>query len=145
MKTFFTTFIAILLAVIVTGCATNKPLPKGLHTEAKSAGGIKVLSVGLLHDDAGLLVHGRVERMLGYADSPFRHLDVKVLGPAGQVLACRAINYFPNPIPFSRFGSGRSSYSVRVAEIPTAGSTILVAVDGGALAKCPLTQPATTY
>jgi hypothetical protein len=126
------------LAASVCGCVATKPLPPGLHTESKSAGGVKVLGVGLVHDNAGLLVHGRVERMLGYPDSPFRHLDLEVIGPAGELLSRRAIRFFPNPIPFSRFGPGRSTYTARLNEIPLSGSTIRVMVDCTLLSKCPL-------
>lgn len=128
------------LVLITNGCATNKPLPPGLHTVTKSNGGVKVLSVGLLDDGAGLLVHGTVERTSGYYGSPFRHLDLEVAGPDGQVLSQQAVNFSPNPIPFSRFSPGRSVYTARISETPPAGSTISVSVDNVALSKCSLTS-----
>jgi len=136
MNVFCVCMISGFLALITSGCITNKPLPPSLHTKARSAGGIKVLSVDPLHDNAGLLVHGRVERMLGYPDSPYRHLDLEVVGSTGNILSHQAIDFFPNPIPFSRFGPGRSSYTARLQDIPPPGSTILVAVDCARRADC---------
>ena len=138
MKTIHPIIAGIIFVLCLGGCATRKPLPPRLHTESKSGGGVKILSVGLLHDNDGLLVHGRVERTLGYSDSPFRHLDLQVIGPAGELLSRGGIRFFPNPIPFSRFGPGRSSYTASLNEIPPPGSTIRVKVDCVALTKCPL-------
>ncbi len=138
MKPTHLTIIGVIVALYASGCATYKPLPPGLHTESKSAGGVKVLSVGLLHDESGLLVHGAVERMPGYFNSPFRHLDLEVIGPSGAMLSQRAINFFPNPIHHSRFGSDRASYTARLKEIPPSGSTIRVVVDSVSISKCKL-------
>ncbi len=138
MKTIYLTAIGIFVAFFANGCATSKPLPPGLHTEAKSGGGVKIVSVGLLHDDAGLLVHGSVEGQLGYFNSPFRHLDLEVLGTSGKLLSQQAIKFFPNPIRHSRFGPTRSSYSARLTEIPPPGSTIRVAVDSVSISQCTL-------
>ena len=138
MKTIHPIITGLFVVLFLGGCVTRKPLPGGLQTESKSGGGVKILSVGLLPDDDGLLVHGRVERTLGYSDSPFRHLDLQVIGPAGELLSRCGIRFFPNPIPFSRFGPGRSTYTARLKEMPPAGSTIRITVDGVALSKCPL-------
>lgn len=138
MKTFCASIISGFFVLIVSGCVTNQPLPPGVHTEAKSSGGVKVLSVGLLPDEGGLLIHGMVERQIGYAGSSDYHLDLKVIGPAGNVVSHQAINFFPNPIPFSRFSPGRSSYTARLQEIPSPGSTILVAVDCFRCSDCKL-------
>jgi hypothetical protein len=138
MKPIHLSIIGVFAALYASGCATSKPLPPGLHTESKSGGGVKVLSVGLLHDDTGLLVHGSVERTPGYSNSPFRHLDVEVIGPTGQLSSQQTITFSPNPIPHSRFGSRRASYTARLKEIPPPGSTIRVAVDSVSISKCQL-------
>ncbi len=85
MKTIIPIIAGTFIILFLGGCITSKPLPPGLHTESKSGGGVRVLSVGLLQDDAGLLVHGTVQRTMNYFNSPFRHLDLEVIGPAGEL------------------------------------------------------------
>lgn len=138
MKPIHLTIIGVIVALYASGCATSKPLPPGLHTESKSGGSVKILNVGLLHDDSGLLVHGAVEKTPGYFNTPFRHLDLEVVGPAGALLAQQAIRFFPNPIPHSRFGPSRASYTARLNEVPPPGSTIRVAVDSVSISQCKL-------
>lgn len=132
MKTFGLLVIGGVLAVIASSCVTNEPLPPRLRTEAHSADGVKILSVGLSRDSRGLLVHGTVERQVGYFDSPLLHLDIEVRGPAGELITNRPTNFFPNPIPYSRFGTGRATYSARLETLPPPNSTIRVSVSGGA-------------
>jgi hypothetical protein len=141
MKNLIIIFLGGMLTGLVSGCATNPTAPTGLHAKAQSTGGVKVLSAGLQADEHSLLVHGTVERELGYYGTPFRHLDVLVRGPGGERLAEIPVKFFPNPIPFSRFSPGRAIYTLRLAEISPAGSTILVAVDGTGINDC---KPAST-
>jgi len=139
MKIIFTFALAGL--VLVNGCATTKPLPAGLRTGVQSAGGVKILSAELLADDDGLLIHGVVERESGYGGTSWRHLDVTVYGPGGELLAEEPVKFYPNPIPYSRFGPGRATYDFKLATLPPPNSTIRVAVDCTGLTDCKLARP----
>ncbi len=125
-----------LLTVISSGCATHQPSGLAYHTESHSAGGVKILSVGLLADANGLLVHGTVERQTGYYGTPFRHLDLEVRGPAGEQLTKAPIKFFPNPIAHARTVAGRATYTFRLATLPPPNSTIRVSVDFSLLEEC---------
>ena len=142
MKITFLTSVLGSLVLLAGGCATRKSLPPGLHTQARSAGGVKIRSIGLLPAGAGLLVHGTVERQFGYFGSIFRHLDLEVCGPSGELLAEQPIRFFPNPIPHSRFGAGRAGYSVQLPALPPPNSTIRVVVDCAPLSQCKLASTA---
>jgi hypothetical protein len=122
----------------MSGCATQPSQPAGIHMEARSADGVKILSVRWQPDKGGLLVHGTVEREAGYYGTRFRHLDFSVLGPNENILAQQAANFSQNPIPYSRFHAGRTSYSFRIASVPPPRSTIRVSVDCTELAVCKL-------
>jgi hypothetical protein len=141
MKKLNASIFSCVLALIASGCITNKPLPPGLRTDAKSSGGLKIVNVGLTCDDAGLLVYGTVERTIGYSGTSFHHLDLEVDGPAGEVLSRQAMNFFPNPVLYSRFSPGRSAYTARLHELPPSGSKIIVTVHDVTLSQCPLTHP----
>ena len=138
MKSIVFTLVLSLLVIGMSGCATQPPQPSALSTEADSAGGVKILSVRLQQEGSGLLVHGTVERKVGYDGTRFRHLDLEVFGPDGKVLAKQATNFDQNPIPYSRVGAGRTSYSFRLINLPPPQSTIRVTVDCSELAACEL-------
>ena len=126
--------VAVLTGLI--GCATKPSQRAGIRTETRSAGGVKILSVRCQSDKGGLLVHGTAEREAGYYGTRFRHLDLAVFGPDGNVLAEQAVNFSQNPIPYSRFHAGRTSYSFRLTNIPPSQSTIRISVDCTELAAC---------
>lgn len=129
--------IMLLPLVAGAGCATTPP-PPGVRTEKHSAGGVEVRSVYLLSEDSSVLVHGTVTRTTGYSSSPFRHLDVEVRGPAGELVSQNAVKFFPNPIRHSRFGHTSSSYSLRLAATPAPESVVRVSVHSIALSECQL-------
>jgi hypothetical protein len=108
----------------------------GLRTDRKSAGGVEVKSVNLATTKSGLRVSGKVGCMIGYGSSRRRHLDVKVIGANGAVLAHVATSFSPNPIQHNpRFRSG-SAYGVTVPLVPPPGSVVHVAVHETLLADC---------
>jgi len=131
---------ALACMVLAGGCVTSRPLPAGLCTEIQSAGGVKILGAGLLADRNGLLIYGSVEREPGYFGAPFRHLDITVLGPQGDRVAEQPLKFFPDPIPTSRFGPARSTYSLRLPQAPAANSTVHVAVHCTSLSQCKLAR-----
>ena len=131
-------FLITLLSLVAgAGCATTSP-PPGVRTEKESAGGIRVRSVYLLPENAGVLIHGAVTSTTGYSSSLFRHLDVEVRGPAGEFVSQNAVKFFPNPIRHSRFGHTSSSYSLRLAATPAPGSVVRVSVHPISLSECQL-------
>jgi hypothetical protein len=131
-------FLITLLSLVAgAGCATTSP-PPGVRTEKISASGVEVRSVYLLPENAGVLIHGVVTSTTGYSSSPFRHLDVEVRGPAGELVSQNAVKFFPNPIRHSRFGHTSSSYSLRLAATPAPGSVVRVSVHPISLSECQL-------
>jgi hypothetical protein len=131
---------ALAIMVLANGCATSRPLPAGLRTEVQSGGGVNILSAGLLADEEGLLIHGLVERGTGYQGTVYRHLDVQVIGPDARPIYERSARFLPNPIPFTRVGAGRASYSVQLHFDPPAGSLIRVKVDCTLQDECKLSR-----
>jgi hypothetical protein len=136
MKKAIFPIIGCVLGLVSGGCVTQQPLPLGIRTESHSAGGVKIVGVNLFEDKNELLIHGIVQSDLGYYGSIFRHLDVAVYGPSGELLVAQPIGFFPNPIPASRVGSGRSSFAVRFTQTIPPNSTVSVVVDCVSISKC---------
>src|SRR5688572_5596434 len=110
-----TSFGLVLIAasVTMTGCASTQSSALGLHTEAHSTGGVQVQAVQLAKTSDGLLVSGSVGRLVGYGNSPYRHLDVEIVAASGTVLTHKATNFSPNPIRHSPRVRSHSNYAVK--------------------------------
>lgn len=141
MKTIYISMVFAAFILATNGCATKQPQSLAFKTEAVSAGGIKILSLRVLPDGNGMKVLGVVQRGVGYYGTVYRHLDLVVRGPNGEVLSEQAATFRPNPIPFSsRFGAGRASYDFKLQEAPPLHSMIRVTVDCTLLADCKLAK-----
>lgn len=124
------------ITIALTGCAATPPPPPGLRIERQSAGGVQVQTVRLASTESGLLVSGSVGRSVGYSSSPYRHLDVEIVGAEGVVLARMATNFSPNPIRHSPRIRTHSSYGVTFPGIPPPGSVVRVTVHKSLLSEC---------
>lgn len=133
---FFITLFSLIL--ISAGCASVAPAPEKLRTETRGGGGIKIVSAQFLPEKSGLRVHGVVEAGLGYYGSPFRHVDVEIISPTGELLATQAVEFFPNPILHSRFGLARATYTAMFAAMPPDGSLVRVSIDCATVKHCTL-------
>lgn len=82
-------------------------------------------------------VSGIVKNDFGYNATEDAHVDVRVLGPGGRLVAGRATTYFPRPVPATYHGVvGRSYYSVKLAFLPSPDSTVQVAFHNAPLEEC---------
>jgi len=97
---------------------------------------VRIESIRLAPTSKGFQVSGSVGRMVGYDNSPRRHLDVETLAPDGSVLARVATTFNPNPIRRSRFSRTSSSYAVTLPEAPPTGSVIRVSVHAASRSDC---------
>lgn len=120
--------IVIATASVVTGCASTSPASSPYRTERHSAGGVKIESVRLAPTTKGFQVSGSVGRMVGYDNSPRRHLDVETIASDGSVLSRVATTFNPNPIRRSRHSRTSSNYTVTLPEVPPVGSVVRVSV-----------------
>ena len=135
----FKSYLAVALVVAVsavTGCASTQTPSSNLRVERHSGGGVQVQSVYLAQTDKGLRISGSVGRMVGYNNSPRRHLDVEIIAADGAVLSRVAANFNPNPIRRSRHSRTHSNYTVTLPKIPPAGSVVRVAVHADSLSHC---------
>ena len=123
-------------SIAMTGCASTESAALGLHTEAHSAGGVQVQAVQLAKTSDGLLVSGSVGRLVGYGNSPYRHLDVEVVAASGTVLTRKATSFSPNPIRHSPRVRTHSNYAVTFPELPPTGSVVRVTVHPTLLSDC---------
>lgn len=87
-------------------------------------------------------VSGIVKKDFGYGAIEDAHIDVRVLGPGGRLIAGQATTYFPRPIPADYHGTiGRSHYSAKLSFIPPPDSTVQVAFHNSPLEKCEFALP----
>jgi hypothetical protein len=128
--------VIIATASVVTGCASTSPNSSPYRTERHSAGGVKIESIRLAPTGKGFRVSGSVGRMVGYDNSPRRHLDVETVSPDGSVLSRVATTFNPNPIRRSRFSRTSSSYAVTLPEAPPTGSVVRVSVHTASRSDC---------
>lgn len=135
LKSYLAVFI-IATASVITGCASTPPARSSYRAERHSAGGVKIESVRLTPTSKGFQVSGSVGRMVGYDNSPRRHLDVETVAPDGSLLSRVATTINPNPIRRSRFSRTSSSYAVTLPDVPPAGSVIRVSVHTVSRSDC---------
>ncbi|MBL9171325.1 MAG: hypothetical protein JNN07_26565, partial [Verrucomicrobiales bacterium] len=123
-------------ASVVTGCATNSPVPSTYRTERQSAWGVQIQSIRLAPTSKGFQVSGSVGRMLGYGIPPQSHLDVETIASDGSVLARTNTTFNPNPIRRSRHSRTSSHYAVILPEPPPVGSVVRVSVHAASRSAC---------
>jgi hypothetical protein len=98
--------------------------------ERISQGEGEIITAHARKDSRGAFVFGDVGKQsgAGWVTTAWSHVDVVVLDPKGEHLQNLATRFFPSTVPETQRGiRGRSSYFVRLASVPPAGSTIIVA------------------
>jgi len=128
--------VLVVIAIAVTGCVSTQSSTLGLHTEAKSSGGVKVQTILLAKTKDGLRVSGSGERLSSYGSSTASHVDVEIVATNGAVLAHQVTNLTPKPIRHSPRVQRHFHYALTFPEFPPRGSVIRVTVHSTSVSDC---------
>ncbi len=116
----------------MTALSGHEPID-AYPVERISGGGGDVKTAHVRKDSRGAFVFGNVAKQFGAGrvSTAWSHVDVVVLDSKGQCFERIATSFFPSKVPDTYRGiRGHSSYFVRLASLPPAGSTIIVAFHG---------------
>lgn len=122
---------AVIGSICLSGCLNLTPPAstieaRGLTLSAKSSASVQVNGPRLQMNKGKLELAGTIAKKSGASSTAYSHLDIQFCDATGHVVLTKPVQFIPQSVGHSRFGSRLGYYSLSLELLPEATTTIQV-------------------